>query len=133
MSANLDLVRSIHDEWARGDFSSAAWAHPEIVYEAPDGPEPVSGRGTAALARDWRQFLGAWGDYRAIAEQYRELDEERVLVLIHATARGKASGLEVGQMYKESATLFHVQGGKVTRLVIYWDRDHALSDLGLEG
>jgi hypothetical protein len=31
-------------------------------------------------------------DYRAGAEEYRELDGERVLVLIHVIARGKASG-----------------------------------------
>jgi hypothetical protein len=92
-SANLDLVRSIHAAWERGDFSSTEWAHPEIEYVAPDGPEPSSGTGMLGLAKAWRDFLGAWGDYRAVAEQYRELDGERVLVLLHATARGKASGL----------------------------------------
>ena len=45
--------------------------------------------------------------------------------------RGKTSGLELGPISANTAVLFHFRGGKVTRLVIYWDRDHALADLGL--
>jgi hypothetical protein len=35
-------------------------------------------------------------------------------------------------MPAEAAVLFHMCGGTVTKLVHYWDRDHALADLGLE-
>lgn len=45
--------------------------------------------------------------------------------------RGKTSGLELGQMRSEGTTLFHVRGGKVTKLVMYVDRERALADLGL--
>ena len=44
-------------------------------------------------------------------------------------ARGKRSGVEVRA---EGADLFHLRGGKVTRLVIYFDLQNALADLGLE-
>jgi len=32
----------------------------------------------------------------------------------------------------EGADLFHLRGGRVTRLVIYFDLQNALADLGLE-
>ncbi len=71
------------------------------------------------------------GGYRFNAEEYRELDDARVLVLGHQGGRGKTSGLELGQIGTKAAALFHVHGGKVTRLVIYADRQRALADLGL--
>ena len=74
----------------------------------------------------------AWEDYGAEAKEYRELDDERVLVLSRTTGRGKTSGLELGELQVEGAALFHVHDGKVTRLVLYPDGDRALADLGLE-
>jgi ketosteroid isomerase-like protein len=35
-------------------------------------------------------------------------------------------------MLTRSANLFHVREGKVTRLVIYFDRNRAFADVGLE-
>jgi ketosteroid isomerase-like protein len=64
------------------------------------------------------------------ADEYRELDDERVLVLDRYGARGKRSGLEVGQMQTKGASLFHVRDGKVTKRVVYFDRERALADLG---
>src|SRR5271165_971924 len=134
MSANLDLVRSVHAAWERGDFSSVEWAHPEIEFVFADGPSPGSWTGVPAMAEAWRDFLSTWEGWRPEAEEYRELDDERVLVLVITVAgRGKTSGLEVGQLEAEGANLLHIRDGKVTKFVFYWDCDHALADLGLEG
>jgi hypothetical protein len=86
-----------------------------------------------AMAKAWREFLSAWADYSIEAEEYRELEDERVLVLDRRSGRGKTSGLEVGQVGAKDALVFHIRDGKVTRFVGYFDRDPAFADLGLEG
>jgi len=131
MSANLDLARSICGDWERGDWSSAEWADPEIEFVMADGPEPGTTTGIAAMAGAWFRRLDAYEDFRAKAEEYRELDDERVLVFNLQSGRGKASGMDVGGIGAEGANLFHFRRGRVTRLVIYAERKHALADLGL--
>jgi ketosteroid isomerase-like protein len=131
-SSNLDLVRSIYAAGERGDFSSAAWAHPEIEFVLADGPVPGRWTGLAGMAEGFRTFASAWEELRFEADEYRALDDDRVLVLYRwSGGRGKASGVEVGQIRSEGANVFHVRGGKVTRMVNYLDRDRAFADLGL--
>jgi ketosteroid isomerase-like protein len=84
------------------------------------------------MAQGVRDALSAWQDFREEAEGYRELDDERVLVLIDWRGRGKTSGLQLEQMRAKGADLVHVRDGKVTRLVTYLDRERALTDLGLK-
>jgi len=130
-SGNLDLVRSIHLAWERGDWTSVAWADPEIEYVIADGPAPGHWTGLDGLEEGWRSILGAWDNFSVKAEQYRELDDQRVLVLLRYGGRGKTSGIELEQMPAKGAGLFHVRDGRVTRAVTYFDRKRALADLGL--
>ena len=132
MSENLDLVRSIYADWERGDYTATEWAHADIEYVIADGPSPGRWKGVTGMADAWRDWLRAWEDIRVKVDDYREVDHERVLALIHFSGRGKTSGIEAGQMGGKGATLFHVHEGKVTRLINYWDRQCALADLGLK-
>ena len=127
---NVEVVRSIYAAWKHGDFSSLEWADPEIEYVIVDGPEPGSWSGRAAMAEAMRSILDAWENARIEADEYIELDDEHVLVLNHLSGRGKASGLEVGQMKRNGAAILHCRDGKVSRYA-YNDRDGALTDLGL--
>jgi ketosteroid isomerase-like protein len=130
-SANLDLVRSIYADWERGDYSWVAWVHSEIELLIADGPAPGSWTGLAGMAEGFRGFLRAWEEFHTEGGAIRELDGERVLVLVHYGGRGKTSGLQLGQMRTKGASLFHVRGGKVTKAVLYVNGKRALGDLGL--
>ena len=132
MYENLDLVRSIYADWERRDWRSDEWADADIASVIAGGPEPGSYTGVFVMAHAWRVFLSAWEDLCTKADEFRELDGERVLVLHTWSGVGKSSALAVQQMTAKSATLFDVRGGKVTKLVAYWDRDRALADLGLK-
>jgi len=130
MSANLDLVRSIYAEWERGDFSSAEWADPEIQFAFVDGPEPGRWTGLQEMSARYAEWLNGWRDFRAEPEELIVVDSTRILALVHNSGRGRTSGFDMEQ--RSVANFFEIRDGKVTRLAIYWDRDHALADLGLE-
>jgi len=125
--SNLSIVRAISDAWERGDYSSVDWADSDIQFVIADGPEAGRCTGRADLAPSLQDFENAWDEYHSRVEEYRELDDG-VLVLTYATGRGKASGVEIGE---RRANLFQLHDGKVTSLVVYWDRMRALADAGL--
>jgi ketosteroid isomerase-like protein len=132
MPENLDLVRSIYTAWERGDFSSAEWAASDIEFAIADGTDPGVWTGIAGLAVAWREVLSVWDDLRMEVDDYRRLDDERVLALPTWTGRARRSGLDLAEMPWTGASLFQLRDGKVVKLVLYWDRKHAFADLGLE-
>ena len=91
-----------------------------LVFSPPDG-----------MALAWREWLSAWEEFHVEADEYRELDEERVLVLARFAGRGRTSGLEIGQIWTKVASVFQIRAGKVTKLLLYTDHRRALADLGL--
>jgi ketosteroid isomerase-like protein len=129
MSENLNLVRSIFADWERGDFSHGEWADAQIGFIFADGPTPGRWHGIPGGAEVIHTIFKDFEDYRVEAEEYRELDRERVLVLTRAVGRGKLSGAPVSN---RSAEVFEIHNGKVTSVVVYTHRDRALADLGLE-
>jgi ketosteroid isomerase-like protein len=132
VSENLDLVRSIYGAWERGDVDSIEWAYPDIEFVIADGPSPGTWTGLAGMKEGWRTFLGTWDGFHAKADEYRVIDDQRVLVLDSFRGRGKKSGLQVGAMRTDGALLFRLRDSLVMKLVLYLDRDRALADLGLE-
>jgi ketosteroid isomerase-like protein len=132
MSENLQIVRSLHTHWERGEFfEHAEWAHPEIECVMVDGPTPGSGTGLAGMARVWRDVISAYEQFSVTAEEYREVDARRVLVLVRFSGRGKTSGMDLGSVSARNASVLEIEDGLVRRLALYWDRERAFADLGL--
>jgi ketosteroid isomerase-like protein len=132
MSENLDLVRWILAAHERGDYSSAEWADRDIEYAIVGGPTPGNWKGRVAMAGAAGELFDAWKEHRTMAEEFRQLDSERVLVLVHVDARGKASGLALPESQSKIAVLYQIRDGRVIRHVVYLDRADAFADLDLE-
>jgi ketosteroid isomerase-like protein len=132
VSANLDLVRSIYADLERGDFTSVEWADPQMEYVLIDGPSPGTFTGLTEIARGLREMLSPWKDLRDVIDEYRELDDERVLVLLRFDLRGKTSGVGLDASWTRGAEIVHIKQGRVTKIVKYFDRERALADLGIE-
>jgi hypothetical protein len=81
------------------------------------------------MADGYRDWVRARKDRQAEPEEYLVIDNERILVLVRSSARGRVSGLEIEE--RSLANLFHFHRGKVRRIVVYPDRELAFDDLGL--
>jgi hypothetical protein len=88
--------------------------------------------GDNAKSVAWRNVLSAWGDHRAVAEVYRELDSGDILASTTFSVPARASGRDLPQVLARGASVVQIHEGRVTKLVLFFDRDRALADLGLE-
>jgi ketosteroid isomerase-like protein len=132
VSSNLDLVKSIYAAWERGDWRSAEWADPEIEFEMIGGLMEGRWTGVEEMGKAWAAMLSAWEDLTADPDEFRELDDERVVVFLRNRGRGRGSGIEIDEISTKAANLFTVRDGKVKALTLYWDRNRAIADLGLD-
>jgi ketosteroid isomerase-like protein len=130
-SENLELAQRIYAEFERGDWTQTWWTSPEFELVFKDGLSPGVHSGPDAVARAWRDFLSTWEDLGIVAEEYLEVDENRVLVLVHNTGRGKKSGLDIETTSGKTANLLEFRDGELVRMTAYWDRSLAFADLGL--
>ena len=80
-----------------------------------------------------RGVFRAWDNAWPEATDYRELDHERVFVAVRFHGRGKASGVDLGQLWTKGGGMCHIRDGQVVTLIVYAEYDRALADLGLEG
>jgi hypothetical protein len=129
---DMELVRSAYAQrWGTSEWS--AWVESFIAsdFELEDRtlPEVAQGlRGTEAVYAVAARMGESFEDVLYEIKETRVLDDGRVLVHVHAFARGRGSGVPI------DGTLGHAWvcvDGRVRRLDVYARWDDALDAVGL--
>jgi ketosteroid isomerase-like protein len=125
---NLEIVRRAFASAAPLSDADRLAPDAEFDFTAIYPDQPVL-RGVEEM-RTFRD-RGPWGkSIRFAPERYFDVDDERVLVFVQATASGQQSGAPV---VTKIAHEFTVRQGRIVRVKIYLDRAGALKAVGLQG
>ena len=121
---DLENLRALYDDYARGDLSRRDLFDPEIestgVGAWPEGPGEV--KSLEQLSEAMGDWLAAWErPLKVEAEEFIQ-SGNRILVLIRWKGRGRGSGVE---MEAEGAHLWAFRDGLAIRFDVYRDRDEA--------
>ncbi|MFL5865936.1 MAG: nuclear transport factor 2 family protein [Thermoleophilaceae bacterium] len=95
-------------------------------HQSPDQGYYVGHAGWKRWIDDWS---AAWSEWSIEVEDIREAGDS-VLVLIHHTAQGSSSGLDLDS---HDGILYGFRDGKVVTVDYYTGREHALEAAGLVG
>lgn len=128
---NVEIVRSLYEHWARGDYAFADLYDPEVEFSrigAEGGGVEGRWRGLEDGWAGTLEYLRAFADLHTEAERILDLGDDRVLVFSRQTARGKLSGAPIEH---ELGDLITLHDGKVVRCEFYWDRAESLKAAGL--
>jgi len=86
-------------------------------------------RGRSGVRRWIEDMKRDWEVWETIAEEFRDLGDDRVLALGSWHARGRGSGVALD--FERAAWLMRFRHGKMTRLQTFTDRERALEAAGL--
>ncbi len=125
---NVELVRSVFDGWAHGDFNAGLdLLAPEFEWrQQREAVEPGSHRG-ADIGRALSSIFEIYENFRIEADRYIDAGN-RVVVFGRTRGTARGSGVAAGQSF---AFVWTVEGARLARLEVYADRDEALEAVGL--
>jgi ketosteroid isomerase-like protein len=128
---NVDIAKRVIDAFNRRDVESFfALAVPDFEwFPAMAGAVEGSGyRGRDGIEKYLVDIGDAWEEYRVLAEEFRDLDGERVVMLGRIEGRGRGSRAWIDS---PTGTIFEFLNGKMSRVRTYLDHGEALRAAGL--
>jgi ketosteroid isomerase-like protein len=128
---NVEHVRRVIELWNREDVDGAVeMAADDIVVDMSNsiGPDKGVYRGVEQVRELWKSLSDPFDAVRWEAEEIIEVDEERLIVVVHAFMRGRGSGAEVDAV---NAALWTISDGKGRSMKLYQSKADALEAAGL--
>jgi hypothetical protein len=133
---NLERLRTLYADWAEGNFWTTAdyvdsevefewkWAFAEIGGMDPEG----QAHGLKQLTAVWLDWLKPWETFTVEADEFVEIDADRVLVLYRRRARMRGADSTIEH---EGGMLLTLRDGTVVHIVDFDDRAKALEAASL--
>ena len=121
---NVEVMRRVFEAYAEGGVEAAtAFFAPDIVWNPADEVPQHGPDGVIAYMERWE---GEWQELQTIPEEFVDAGDS-VLVTMHFSGRGRASGIEVDARTYE---VYKLREGKITRMDEFTDRAEALEAAG---
>ena len=125
---NVEIVRAVHEGWARGDFAVGGdLLAPDFEWhQMPQAVEPGTRRGPQ-VEDAFRRMFEIYEGMRVDPREFIEADDKVVVIgRAFATARGSGMPLDT-----QIAFVWTVQDGKLVSNEVFTDRREALEAAGL--
>ena len=127
---NVEAVRAVYEEWAKGNFRAGGDLWDRRVVFVPIGELPDTGDyfGLEGVTTFMRAFLQPWTNFTITAEELIEAGDS-VVVVARQRGTGRASGLvaELEQQFQ----VWTFRGRTVIRFEAFRERAEALEAVGL--
>ena len=122
-----EIVRRAFEAWDRGDDEAASRDFAvDVEIDASERVlNPAVYHGHEGAARFREEIAETWDDFHVEIEEIHAAGDQ-VVVLVHSSGQGRASGVAVDA---RAAWLVTVVAGQVARLRLYRDRAEALAVL----
>jgi ketosteroid isomerase-like protein len=128
---NVEIVRRMLQAFGEGGLDAMAefW-DPDIDWRAAEGAIDDIGEmhGPVAVRRYIQDWVDTFDDFNVVADELRDVGDDRVLAIQRLNGRAKLSGTETDLRY---AVVYTVRDGKVVRVREYLSLDQALEAVGL--
>jgi ketosteroid isomerase-like protein len=126
---NMEVVGKLYEAFARGEIDSIlAQVDPEIEFDLSDRlPDEGIHRGREAYRQFLKRTFELWAGFRVEVEELLDVGDA-VVALIHTTATGRASGIEVDERV---AHVLWLRDATPYRFKVFGERAKALEAAGL--
>jgi uncharacterized protein len=127
---NVELVKAFMGPFAAGDRD--VWRHyfdSDVVWDTSASKMPAAGiyHGHEGVERFFREWLGAWDEYRVETREYVDAGDSVVLVFSQSGI-GRGSGVRTE---RDFFGVYDLRDSKVIRYRQYESREEALEAVGL--